>query len=225
MFHRYSCPDPALPNWCGDLRNSEGKLILDANGNAQSKCVAQSASSSCPGVPNVAAKAVPQVHSVNGNVPVSLSAVGRGKDSSTILATLDIPADTVSGVAFMFSPVADSVYQEGSFAKLFSSGQLRSPLISISPNSIVDTRTGSITLALPISVPVNQCINATAFMMVRVFFDVVAYLTPTELHCDSTLCRGMQFQRPVPTILLQSRMCYLPALLFCETGSACARLL
>jgi hypothetical protein len=172
-FLRYSCPNPALPTWCGDLRDSQSKLILDANGNAQSKCVALSSSSSCPSIPNFAAKAVPLVQSISGNVPVSLNAVARGNQNTTVLATLNIPANTVSGVAFVISPVADSVYQAGSFAALFSSGKLRSPLISISPSSIVDTRSGTITLALPVDVPSSQCnVAALSNMRVRGFICV-----------------------------------------------------
>jgi hypothetical protein len=165
--HRYSCPNPAQPTWCGDLRDSQGRLILDASGNVQSQCVAVSSSSSCPSLPKFTAKAVPKVYSIVGDVSVSLTA--QSNDNATVLATLNIPANSVTDVTFVISSVADSVFQAGSFAALFSSGKLRSPLISITPNSIVDARLGSITLALPVNVPSSQCSSALSTMQARVF--------------------------------------------------------
>jgi len=163
FLRRFSCPDKAS-TWCGDLRDSEGKLILSADGKAQSKCVAQSEASSCPPIPNLAAKVVPKVQSITANAAAAVTALGS--DNAPI-ATLDIPANTVSDVSFVVSPVADSVYQAGAFAALFSAGKLRSPLVSISPNAIVDTRAGGITLSLAVDIPAASCLNASSNMKVR----------------------------------------------------------
>lgn len=146
------------------MRDATGKLILGADGKAQSKCVAQSAASSCPPIPNLAAKAVPKVQTIVANAAAAITALGS--DNAPI-ATLDIPANTVSDVSFVVAPVADSVYQAGAFAALFSAGKLRSPLISISPNTIVNTHSGGITLTLAVDVPTDLCANATSHMQVR----------------------------------------------------------
>ena len=167
LLCRFLCPDPAFPTWCGDLRDAEGKLILGASGNAQSKCVAQSAASSCPPIPNFAAKVVPKVQSITANVAAAVTALGS---NNAPIATLDIPANTVSGVSFVVSPVADSVYQAGAFAALFSTGKLRSPLVSISPNAIVDTRSGGITLSFAVDVPAASCVKMSSNMKVLVQF-------------------------------------------------------
>jgi hypothetical protein len=164
LICRFLCPDPALPAWCGSLRDAQGKLILDTDAKAQSKCVAQSAASSCPPIPNLAAKAIPKVQSIIANSAAAISALGS---DNTPIATLDIPANTVSDVSFVVSPVPDSVYQSGAFAALFSAGKLRSPLISISPDAIVDTRSGGITLTLAVDVPADLCVNVTSYMQVR----------------------------------------------------------
>ena len=164
LFRRYMCPDPLLPTWCGDVRDVAGKLILDAGGKAQSKCVAQSASSSCPPIPNVAVKAVAKILTINANSAATVAV--SGSDNKT-MATLDIPATFDSDVSFVISPVSDSVYQAGAFKALFSTGKLRSPLISISPSAIVDTRSGGISLTLSVDVPADQCINTTSNMQVR----------------------------------------------------------
>ena len=163
FLRRFSCPDNVLSTWCGDLRDSEGKLMLDANGKAQSKCVAQNAASTCPPIPNLAAKAVPKVQSIPVNAAAAVTALSSDNEP---IATLDIPANTVSDVSFVVSPVADSVYQAGAFAALFSAGKLRSPLVSISPNAIVDTRGGGITLSLAVDIPAASCVNASSNMKV-----------------------------------------------------------
>ncbi len=167
LLCRFLCLDPAFPTWCGDLRDAEGKLITDATGNAQSKCVEQSAASSCPPIPNFAAKAVSKVQSITTNVAAAVTALGS---NNVPIATLDIPANTVSGVSFVVSPVADSVYQAGAFAVLFSTGKLRSPLISISPNAIVDTRSGGITLSFALDIPAASCVKMSSNMKVLVQF-------------------------------------------------------
>jgi hypothetical protein len=142
-------------------------LILDASGKAQSKCVVQSAASSCPAVPNFATKVVPKVQSITNNAASAITAL----DSNNVpIATLDIPANTVSSVSFVVSSVADSVYQAGAFAALFSAGKLRSPLVSISPNAIIDTRSGSITLSLAVDVPIASCAKTSSNMKVHVLF-------------------------------------------------------
>jgi hypothetical protein len=163
LICRFSCPDPALPSWCGSLRDAQGKLILGTDAKAQSKCVAQSAASLCPPIPNLAAKAVPKVQSIIANAAAAITALGS---DNTPIATLDIPANTVSDVSFVVTPVPDSVYQSGAFAGLFSAGKLRSSLISISPNAIVDTRSGGITLTLAVDVPADLCFNVTSNMQV-----------------------------------------------------------
>jgi hypothetical protein len=157
------CPDPLLPTWCGHLRDVAGTLVLDAGGKAQSKCVAQSAASSCPPIPNVSVKAVAKTLTINANSAASVAVLGSDNKP---MATLDIPATLDSDVSFVISPVSDSVYQAGTFKKLFLSGKLRSPLISISPSAIVDTRSGGISLTLSVDVPSDQCINATSNMQV-----------------------------------------------------------
>jgi hypothetical protein len=96
---------------------------------------------------------------------MSLAVVERG--GSTTLATLDIPANSVSGVSFAITSVADSVYQVGPFSGVFLSGKLKSLLISITPDSIVDSRAVPVTLTLPVSVSVDQCLSATTNMVVR----------------------------------------------------------
>ena len=50
--------------------------------------------------------------------------------------------------------------------QLFSSGRLRSPLIAINPNGIIDARSGGITLTLAVDVPTDKCVNATSNMKV-----------------------------------------------------------
>jgi hypothetical protein len=67
------------------------------------------------------------------------------------------------------------VYQVGSFAQLFSSGKLRSPLISISPDTIVDARAGSITLTVPVAASADQCLIVASNMVVREFTVVCSY--------------------------------------------------
>ena len=88
------------------------------------------------------------------------------RSDNTPVATLDIPSNTISEMAFVVAPVADSVYQAGSFSTLFSSGRLRSPLIAINPNGIIDARSGGITLTLAVDVPTDKCMNATSNMKV-----------------------------------------------------------
>jgi hypothetical protein len=163
---RFSCPDQALPIWCGNVRDLAGKLVLDSNGNAQSICAASSSSSKCPGIPNWGAKAVPQTQSVAPYTAVTIKAV---QDDNTQIASLEISSDTIqtASTTFAISPVADSVYQAGVFSKLFAAGRLRSPLISIKPNSIVDTRSSGVTLTMVVDVPSDKCINATVNMQVR----------------------------------------------------------
>jgi hypothetical protein len=163
--YRFSCPDPNLSIWCGNVRDSAGKLVLDSNGNAQSICAASSSSSKCPGVPNWGAKAVPQTQSVAPYTAVTIKAV---QDDNTQIASLEISADTIqtASTTFAVSPVADSVYQAGVFSKLFAAGRLRSPLISIKPNLIVDTRSSGVTLTMVVDVPSDKCLNATANMQV-----------------------------------------------------------
>lgn len=141
-------------------------LILDASGKAQSKCVASSAASGCPSIPNIASKVVPKTQAVVANAAAVITATGS---DNAAIAKLDVPADTVSDVTFIVAPVADSVFQAGSFSALFSSGKLRSPLVSISPNSVVDTRAGGITLSMAVDAPVDQCLNATQTMRVSAF--------------------------------------------------------
>ncbi len=160
---RFLCPDPAFPTWCGDLRDGDGKLILDASGKAQSKCVVQSQASSCPTVPNFATKVVPKVQSITNNAAAAITALDS---NNAPIATLDIPANTISGVSFVVSSVADSVYQAGAFADLFSAGKLRSPLVSISPNAIVDTRSGSMMLSFAVDVPIASCAETLSNMKV-----------------------------------------------------------
>lgn len=151
--------------WCGYLRDQQGVLLTGADGKVLSKCVAAQSASSCPSVPNVAAKPSPSTQTIASDQPAVVSAV-RGDNTS--IATLALPAGAAAGVTFIVSPVPDSVYQAGSFSVLFSSGKLRSPLVSISPNSIVDSRGGGITLSLAVDVPVTSCVNATANMKVSV---------------------------------------------------------
>jgi hypothetical protein len=112
----------------------------------------------------LAAKVVTKIQSTVAHVATVITALGG---DNAPLATLDIRANAVSDVSFMISSVADSVYQAGSFETLFSSGKLRSPLISIRPNTIVDTRSGGVSLTLPVYVPVDQCFDATKNMKVR----------------------------------------------------------
>ncbi len=161
--YRFSCPDPALPTWCGTLRDAQGKLVLDANGKAQSVCSSVQAASSCPAIPNWSSKAIPKTQSVAADSAASIIAL---RSDNTPVATLDIPANTISEMTFVVAPVADSVYQAGSFSTLFSSGRLRSPLIAIIPNGIIDARSGGITLTLAVDVPVDKCINTTLNMLV-----------------------------------------------------------
>ena len=160
---RFLCPSPDRPVWCGTLRDSQGKLILDASSRVQPLCVSQQAASSCPSTPNTNFKAVPTSLKVAGNESASIAAV---RSDNTPIATLDIPPNTVSGVTFAVAPVPDSVFQTGSFSTLFASGRLRSPLVAITPDTIVDTRAGSIALTLVVDVPSSICINATANMKV-----------------------------------------------------------
>ena len=161
--YRFLCPDPALPTWCGNLRDLRGKLVLDVNGNAQSVCSSVQAASSCPSIPNWASKASPKTESIPSNSAASISAT---RSDNTPVAVLDIPANTVSEMSFVVAPVADSVYQAGSFSTLYSSGRLRSPLIAINPNGIIDARSGGITLTLAVDVPTDKCMNATSNMKV-----------------------------------------------------------
>ncbi len=164
---RFVCPDPTLPTWCGNLRNSDGKLVLDSNGNAQSVCAASSSSSKCPGTPNWG-KAVPQTQSVAPYTATTIKVV-QDDNAAAQIASLEISSDTIqtAGTTFAVSPVADSVYQAGVFSKLFAGGRLRSPLISIKPNLIVDTRSSGVTLTMAVDVPSDKCINATMNMKVR----------------------------------------------------------
>jgi hypothetical protein len=137
--------------------------MTGADGKVLSKCVAAQSSSSCPSVPNVAAKPSPSTQTIASDQPAVVSAVST---DNTSIATLALPAGAAAGITFIVSPVPDSVYQAGSFSFLFSSGKLRSPLVSISPNSIVESRGGGITLSLAVDVPVTSCVNATANMKV-----------------------------------------------------------
>ena len=161
--YRFLCPDPALPTWCGNLRDLRGKLVLDVNGNAQSVCSSVQAASSCPSIPNWSSKAVSKTQSIPS---FSAAAITAMRSDNTPVATLDIPSNTISEMAFVVAPVADSVYQAGSFSTLFSSGRLRSPLIAINPNGIIDARSGGITLTLAVDVPTDKCMNATSNMKV-----------------------------------------------------------
>ncbi len=119
--------------------------------------------SSCPSTPDLTSKVISKTQAVPDNEAAVITAV---RSDNTPIATLDIPANTVSAVTFIVSPVADSVLQAGSFSALFLSGKLRSQLVSITPNAIVDTRTGSITLNFVVDVPAVTCVNATANMKV-----------------------------------------------------------
>jgi hypothetical protein len=178
-----------LPVWCGYVRNSQEKLILDVNGQTQSICVSKSEASSCRSIPNLSAKVVSQVQSIFANSAAVITALGS---DNTPMATLSIPANTVSDVSFVLSPVADSIYQVGSFASLFSSGKLRSPLISIIPSTIVDTRSGGISLTLPVDVPADQCVKATSNMKVKdcnARTKQCAFVTPCILGiCNIGVC-------------------------------------
>ena len=140
-------------------------MVLDSNGNAQSVCAASSSSSMCPGTPNWG-KAVPKTESV---APYTAATIKAVQDDNTQIASLEISSDTIqtASTTFAISPVADSVYQAGVFSKLFAAGRLRSPLISIKPNSIVDTRSSGVTLTMTVDVPSDKCINATVNMKVR----------------------------------------------------------
>jgi hypothetical protein len=111
----------------------------------------------------LAAKAVHKVQLINANVAAAVTALGSDNEP---IATLDIPANTVSNVSFVVSPVADSVYQAGAFAALFSAGKPRSPLVSISTNATVDTRTGGMTLSLAVDISATSCVNASSKMKV-----------------------------------------------------------
>ncbi len=188
---------------------------MDSNGKVQSKCVASNAASGCPSVPNLASKVVPKTHTIASNAAAVISAIGS--DNSAI-ATLDVPADTVSDVTFIVAPVADSVYQAGSFSTLFSSGKLRSPLVSISPNSVVDTRSGSITLSLAVSVPIDLCLNATQTMRVRVAAMIMFW------PCTHELCRGSRYPKPILAIRARRPMRCHPASGLSEMRSVFVRL-
>jgi hypothetical protein len=137
--------------------------VLGADGTVTSKCVAEQSASQCPRVPNVAAKPSSASQKVPPNSPAVISAASS---DNTPIASLAIPSDAAPGVTFSVAPVADSVYQAGSFSALFSSGKLRSPLISISPDATVDTRGGGVALSIAVDVPVDSCIVATSNMKV-----------------------------------------------------------
>jgi hypothetical protein len=160
---RFLCPTTERPVWCGSLRDSQGNLILDASSRVQPLCVSQQATSSCPSTPSINFKPIPTSQKVADNESASIAAV---RSDNTSIATFDIPPNTVSEVTFVVAPVPDSVFQTGSFATLFASGRLRSPLVAITPDAIVDTRAGGITLTLVVDVPSGMCINATANMKV-----------------------------------------------------------
>ncbi len=162
---RFSCPNADAPVWCGHARDSEGKLILASDGTVTSKCVAEQLASQCPRVPNVAAKPSSSSHKVPPNSPAVISAASS---DNTPIASLAIPSDAASGVTFSVAPVPDSVYQAGSFSALFSSGKLRSPLVSISPDAIVDTRGGGVALSVAVDVPADSCIVETSNMKVAI---------------------------------------------------------
>jgi hypothetical protein len=176
--------------WCGHLRDQQGVLMTGGDGKLLSKCVAAQSASSCPSVPNVAAKPSPSTQTIASDQPAVVSAVSS---DNTSIATLALPAGAAAGITFIVSPVADSVYQAGSFSDLFSSGKLRSPLVSISPNSIVDSRGGGITLSLAVDVPVTSCVNATANMKVSVacggFISIVIHTSATGVCGVGGQCR------------------------------------
>ena len=187
---RFACPDPSLPVWCGNLRNSDGKLVLDSNGNAQSVCAASSSSSKCPGTPNWG-KAVPQTQSV---APYTATTIKAVQDDNAQIASLDISSDVIqtAGTTFAISPVADSVYQAGVFSKLFAGGRLRSPLISIKPNLIVDTRSSGVTLTMTVDVPSDKCMNATMNMKVRLLVVGGSYCQLMQSCCRVTIFAGLR---------------------------------
>ncbi len=160
---RFSCPDPSLPTWCGYLRDSNGKLVLDSFGKAQSVCAPAQDASSCPSIPNWASKAIPKTQSVP---PYTAATISVTRSDNTTVATLDVASSAIPETTFVISSAPDSVFQAGSFSALFTSGRLRSPLVAISPSGIVDARSGGLTLTLAVDVSVKNCVEATLNMKV-----------------------------------------------------------
>ena len=177
----FSCPDPALPTWCGNLRDPRGKLLTDATGKAQSLCVSAQAAASCPATPNWASKAVSKTQTVPSN---SAAAITVARSDGTAVATLNIAANTISEATFLVASVADSVYQAGAFSTLFLSGRLRSPLISVVPNGVVDSRSGGVTLTMAVDIAPDKCINATSNMKVCAAF--------VQCRTSMTHCTGIR---------------------------------